>query len=141
VSFIDKFPELFPNGIKKGYTLKEIRFLKKTGIPTRRILVDGVSYTIRPSFVMPYLVAFLADVENALFLRKFNVPFWALSHTFGKDAMYWPNDIILAMLFIIRMCTPLQNDQGIIQRWSAMFLEGGDMDSMVFAMHGSGKHQ
>ena len=89
VPFIDKFPELFPNGIQDGYTMKEIRVSKKTGIPTRRILVDGISYTIRPSFVMPYHVAFSADVENALFLRKFNVPFWALSHTFGKDAMYW----------------------------------------------------
>ena len=89
VPFIDKFPELFPNGIQDGYTMKEIRISKKTGIPTRRILVDGISYTIRPSFVMPYHVAFSADVKNALFLRKFNVPFWALSHTFGKDAMYW----------------------------------------------------
>jgi len=89
VPFIDKFPELFPNGIQEGYTMKEIRFSKKTGIPTRRILVDGISYTIRPSFVMPYHVGFSADVENALFLRKFNVPFWALSNIFGKDAMYW----------------------------------------------------
>ncbi len=51
--------------------------------------MDGISYTIRPSFVMPYHVAFSADVENALFLKKFDVPFWALSHMFGKDAMYW----------------------------------------------------
>ncbi|NWH04460.1 hypothetical protein HXW94_05550 [Desulfobacter latus] len=87
--FIEKFPELFPNGIKEGYTMKEIRISKKTGIPTRRILVNGVSYTIRPSFVMPYHVAFSADAENAVFLRKFDVPFWALAHVFGKDAMYW----------------------------------------------------
>jgi len=69
--------------------MKEIRISKKTGILTRRIIVNGVSYTIRPSFVMPYHVAFSADVENALFLRKFNVPFWALSHMLGRDAMYW----------------------------------------------------
>ena len=29
------------------------------------------------------------DIENALFMRKFDVPFWALSHVFGKDPMYW----------------------------------------------------
>ncbi|WP_245809404.1 hypothetical protein [Desulfamplus magnetovallimortis] len=29
------------------------------------------------------------DVENGLFLRKFDVPFWALSHVFGKNPMYW----------------------------------------------------
>jgi hypothetical protein len=87
--FIEKFPELFPNGIKESYTMKEIRISKKTGIATRRILMNGISYTIRPSFVMPYHVAFSADAENAVFLRKFDVPFWALAHVFGKDAMYW----------------------------------------------------
>jgi hypothetical protein len=51
--------------------------------------MNGISYTIRPSFVMPYHVAFSADAENAVFLRKFDVPFWALAHVFGKDAMYW----------------------------------------------------
>ena len=69
--------------------MKEIRISKKTGIPTRRIIMNGVSYTIRPSFVMPYHSAFSADAENALFLRKFEVPFWTLSHVFGKNAMYW----------------------------------------------------
>ena len=29
------------------------------------------------------------DVEKPLFLRRFGVPFWALAHVFGKDAMYW----------------------------------------------------
>ena len=29
------------------------------------------------------------DVEKAIFMRKFNVPFWALSYVFGKDPMYW----------------------------------------------------
>jgi hypothetical protein len=88
-AFINRYPELFPNKIKAGYRLKEIRVSKKTGIPTRRILADGVSYTIRPSFVMPYHVAFSADADNAMFLRKFDVPFWGLHHVFGKDAMYW----------------------------------------------------
>jgi len=88
-AFINRYPELFPNKIKAGYRLKEMRVSKKTGIPTRRILADGVSYTIRPSFVMPYHVAFSADAHNAMFLRKFDVPFWGLHHVFGKDAMYW----------------------------------------------------
>ena len=58
-------------------------------IKIRRILVAGVSYTIRPSFVMPYMTGFVEDVEKPLFLRKFAVPFWALSHCFGKDPMFW----------------------------------------------------
>ncbi len=87
--FIDKFPQLFPSGIENGYAMKEIRRPKKSGVPIRRIIVDGISYTIRPSFIMPYHVAFSNDVEKALFLRKFDVPFWSLSHVFGKDAMFW----------------------------------------------------
>ena len=38
---------------------------------------------------MPYHTAWTDDVEKAIFLRKFNVPFWALGHVFGKDAMFW----------------------------------------------------
>lgn len=88
-SLIDKFPELFPCNIKDGYTIKEIRRPKKSEIPIRRIIVGSVSYTVRPSFVMPYHVAFTDEIEKALFLRKFDVPFWALSHVFGRDMMFW----------------------------------------------------
>jgi hypothetical protein len=52
-------------------------------------LKDGTAYSIRPSFVMPYLTARTEDVEGPLFLRKFGVPFWALAHVFGRDAMSW----------------------------------------------------
>jgi hypothetical protein len=87
--FINEFPELFPDGIKNGYRMKEIRRSMKSQIPTRRITLGKASYTIRPSFVMPYHTAFTKDAEKALFLRKFNVPFWALSNVFGKDSMHW----------------------------------------------------
>ncbi len=87
--FIKEFPELFPAGIEDGYQLKEVRRSKKSKIPTRRIEVGSVTHTVRPSFVMPYHTAFSDDVEKALFLRKFDVPFWALAHVFGRDAMHW----------------------------------------------------
>ena len=38
---------------------------------------------------MPYMTGFVKDVEKAMFLRKFDVSFWALSYVFGKDPMYW----------------------------------------------------
>jgi len=38
---------------------------------------------------MPDMTGFVEDVENPLFLRKFAVPFWALSHCFGKNPMFW----------------------------------------------------
>ena len=86
---IELFPELFPSEIAKGYLMKDIYLSIKQDIAIRRIKVSGTSYTIRPSFVMPYLTGIVDEVEKASFLRKFNVPFWALSYVFGKDPMYW----------------------------------------------------
>ncbi len=94
-AFVDKligqFPQLFPPKITQGYQLKDVREPKKLPIPIRRILVKetNISYTIRPSFVMPYLTGMTEDVERVLFLRKYNVPFHALSYVFGKNAMKW----------------------------------------------------
>ena len=87
--FIADFPELFPDGIENGYRCKDIRYSKKSQISMRRITVGLVSYTVRPSFVMPYHTAFANEAENVLFLRKFNVPFWALAYVFGRDSMHW----------------------------------------------------
>jgi hypothetical protein len=87
--FIELFPELFPPQIADGYLMKDIYYSKKLSVPIRRIEIAGIPYTIRPSFVMPYLTGITDDIEKALFFRKFNVPFWALSHVFGKDPMYW----------------------------------------------------
>ena len=92
-SCIDKriklFPELFPTEVAAGYLMKDIYQSKKLSIPLRRIQVAGISYSVRPSFVMPYLTGVTDEIEKALFFRKFSVPFWALSHVFGKDPMYW----------------------------------------------------
>lgn len=86
---IDAFPELFPPEIKNGYKMKDIRYSKKSGIFTRRIVIGSIAYTVRPSFIMPYHTAFTNDVEKTLFLRKFEVPYWALSYVFGKNSMHW----------------------------------------------------
>jgi hypothetical protein len=93
--FIDEMivqhPELFPSNIMNGYQMKDGYYSKKLGITTRRITTKDpkISYTIRPSFVMPYMTAKTDDVEKMLFLRKFAVPFWALTYIFGKNMMYW----------------------------------------------------
>ena len=87
--YIDLFPELFPKEIADGYEMKDIYHSKKLPIATRRIIVDKVSYNIRPSFVMPFNTGFVSDIEYALFLRKFDVPYWGIAHVFGKDHMYW----------------------------------------------------
>ena len=86
----EKMPELFPPNFLQGYQLKDSRMSKKLNIKIRRIeLKDNSSYSIRPSFVMPYMTAYTQQVENPLFFRKFGVPFWALAHVFGRNPMYW----------------------------------------------------
>src|SRR3954453_4088779 len=83
-------PELFPPGFARGYELKDDRTSAKRATPIRRIrLRDGAAYSVRPSFLMPYMTARVADVEGPLFLRTFGVPFWALAHVFGRDSMSW----------------------------------------------------
>ena len=83
-------PELFPVNFALGYELKDDRMSAKQQIPIRRILLkDDSAYSIRPSFLMPYMTVRTADVEGPLFLRKFGVPFWALARVFGGDPMSW----------------------------------------------------
>ncbi|MBF0234359.1 MAG: hypothetical protein HQK65_15165, partial [Desulfamplus sp.] len=86
---IAQFCELFPPEIVSGYRMKDMYHSRKLSITIRRIEIHGTHYTLRPSFVMPYLTGYVKDIENALFLRKFEVPFWGLSYVFGKNAMYW----------------------------------------------------
>ena len=86
---IELFPELFPPEITKGYRMKDIYYSKKQSVAIRRIEIAGIPYSIRPSFLMPYMTGITDEVEKAIFMRKFNVPFWALSYVFGKDPMYW----------------------------------------------------
>ncbi len=86
---IEAFSELFPPAIEHGYQMKDQHFSRKLGITIRRIKIGQESYSIRPSFVMPPMAGKTDEVEKPLFLRKFGVPFWALAHVFGRDAMYW----------------------------------------------------
>ena len=83
------FPELFPPSFSKGYRMKDKYRSKKLSIWIRRIKVDGIAYTIRPAFAMPYMTGFTKDVEKPLMLRKAAVPFWMLAYGFGKNPMYW----------------------------------------------------
>ena len=73
---------------------------------------------------MGYMTGMTDEVEKALFLRKFNVPFWALSYVFGRDPSYCiepnnqlaetvllgqPSEILLIYLSIWR---PMKNIPG-----------------------------
>jgi hypothetical protein len=84
-------PELFPDGFAGGYRLKESRTSRKLGLRLRRVRLKatGESFTVRPSFALPYMAGWAADASGPLFLRAFGVPFWALAFVFGRDPMYW----------------------------------------------------
>jgi hypothetical protein len=83
--------ELFPDAFAHGYHLKDDRTSLKRGLRLRRIRckTSGDAFTVRPSFVLPYMVGWTDDVEKPLFLRRFGVPFWGLTYAFGKDPGYW----------------------------------------------------
>jgi hypothetical protein len=84
-------PELFPKAFAQGYTLKDGRTSRKLGLRLRRLecKADGSAFTVRPSFVTPYLTGYTDDVEKGLFLRRFGVPYWGLAYALGRSPMYW----------------------------------------------------
>ncbi len=86
---ISQCPELSPPEIGGGWRMKDSYVSKKQGVMIRRIEIAGIAHTVRPSFVMPYMTGMTDDVEKALFLRKFSVPFWAVAYVFGRDPMHW----------------------------------------------------
>jgi hypothetical protein len=61
-------PELFPPEIARGYRMKDAYTSRKTGWKLRRIdLRNDESYSVRPSFLMPYLSGRTEDVQAPLF--------------------------------------------------------------------------
>ena len=89
--YIENHPELFPKGIiESGYKLNGRTMVsKKIGYEMVKIKTCGEQYQIQPSFILPYMRGNTDEASNAMFLLKFNVPYWALAYIFGKDAMYW----------------------------------------------------
>jgi hypothetical protein len=94
---IVKHPELFPKNISDGYVLHDDRSSAKLeDVRLRRIRLKARDsndkeqvFTIAPSTVMPYFVGMTDEIEKALFLRRFDVPFWALTYVFGHNDQYW----------------------------------------------------
>src|SRR5262249_3816338 len=85
------WPELFPKAFPGGYRLKDTRTSTRAGVRLRRIRLKatGESFSVRPSFLLPYMTGRTDAVQGPLFLRAFGVPFWALARVFGQGAMYW----------------------------------------------------
>jgi hypothetical protein len=95
---IDQYPELFPADIQAGYRLHDLlpASVKLPEVQLRRIRLcqedekgQAQVFTIAPSEVLPYMTGYTDEVEKALFLRRFGVPFWGLTYVFGRDDSYW----------------------------------------------------
>jgi len=83
-------PELFPETFEKGYKLHDMNTSSKIGVVTRRIkLRNGQVWTVYPSFVMPHMTGYTEEVAKALYLRKFGVPYEALTYVFGNQEKYF----------------------------------------------------
>jgi hypothetical protein len=94
-----KFPELFPAEMKEGYHLTGHLPLsvRMPDIRLRQMrLRSGKKYTLRPSFVMPYMTGYTDKVQFGLRLLLHGVPAWLVAEGCGRDAYYW--DRLLAAL-------------------------------------------
>jgi hypothetical protein len=85
------WPELFPQAFRHGYRLKDTRASSRAGLCLRRVRLKatGESFSVRPSFLLPYLTGTTDEAQGPLSLRAFGVPFWALARVFGRGDMYW----------------------------------------------------
>lgn len=84
-------PELFPVGFSAGFSLEGLlrESRKQPGIRLRKLLVGGSTYTLRPSFLMPYLSGTVDDCEAPLLLLSFGVPCWVITRIFDRNDQYW----------------------------------------------------
>jgi len=84
-------PELFPQALGEGDTCPDRYQSRKQQGVLRRIKLKATQrvFILRPSFVMPYLIARTEEVEKALVWRQWGVPFTALAYVFGRDARCW----------------------------------------------------
>jgi hypothetical protein len=90
-NIITEHPEIFPSEIEKGFSLFGCTRSKKQNLKIRRIQLKAnyQIYQLRPSFIMPYMVGKTSDFDKPLYLRRYGVPFDALTYVFGKNDMYW----------------------------------------------------
>src|SRR5438128_11947757 len=63
-------PELFPKDMDQGYTFHDCYTSVKQDLTVRWIKLQATEavFTLRPSFVMPYMMARTAEVEKAVYL-------------------------------------------------------------------------
>ncbi len=88
---IAKHPEIFPKAISNGYALagRLPESKKIQGIRLRQIRIQGLAYTLRPSFAMTYFTGTTEELKKPLLLLAHGVPCWLVAEVFGRDEMFW----------------------------------------------------
>jgi len=91
MTVFSKHPELFPLGFADGFTFHDCTRSRKLDLRLRRIKLTSTKtvFLVRPSLVMPYMAGRTDEVEKALYLRQWAVPFDALAYLYGRNPMYW----------------------------------------------------
>lgn len=88
---MEKYPEIFPLEMEKGYKLQGLVISKRQKLTTRRIRlkVNKEAYQIRPDFVMPYMSERVEWAEKALYLRSKGVSYEGIAWVLGKSEKHW----------------------------------------------------
>jgi hypothetical protein len=88
---LEQQPDLFPQDMGQGFRLHDAYASVKQDVIVRRMKLQatGAVFSLRPSFVMPSLIGRTDEIDKALSLRPWGVPFDALAYVFGRDAMFW----------------------------------------------------
>ena len=86
-----RHPERFPTAMEQGFTFHDCSVSITQDLIVRRskLPATGAVFALRPSLVMPSMIGRTAEIEKALYLRQWGVPFDALADVFGRDAMCW----------------------------------------------------
>jgi hypothetical protein len=86
-----QYPALCPHDLAQGFPLHDCSVSIKQDLIMHRIKWQTTEavFTLRPSFVMPSMMARTDAVEKALSLRPWGGPFDTLAYVFGHNALCW----------------------------------------------------
>jgi hypothetical protein len=88
----EDYPDLFPEAFPGGYALYGFTDPScQQYLRCRRLRLHATRevFTVAPAFMLPYMSGRVDEVEQAVFLMRFHVPYWAIAYVFGRDALYW----------------------------------------------------
>lgn len=71
-------PEMVSTASGQGYLLEDARTSNRAGMRRTRLKATGESFSVRPSFLLPYAVGTTDDAQGQLSLRDSGVPFCAI---------------------------------------------------------------